>query len=257
MARGATAITENNQLTPILGIFQKLMSSKITEAQAFDLLESLFAHFPVAAIQPFVKDIFIILFTRLNGSKTEILVRRFIRFFYFLAGKEEFGPDFVIGTIDSVQSSIFGQLYPGIVLPDTQKLTQPLDRKIAVAGLTKLIGFSDGLAGTYHGAWPNTVMVLLKVLELAPVLAKDDPVDLQAADIDDVSFGASFARLSTCKKRAVDEFPEVVDSRRFVGEKLVEANTKTGGRLDSWINGELGDDAKALLKKYMASTGRV
>lgn len=46
MARGVSVITENNQLTPILGIFQKLVSSKITESQAFDLLESLFTYFP-------------------------------------------------------------------------------------------------------------------------------------------------------------------------------------------------------------------
>jgi exportin-2 (importin alpha re-exporter) len=47
MARGAPVIVENNQLTPILGIFQKLVSSKITEVHAFDLLEALFTYFPV------------------------------------------------------------------------------------------------------------------------------------------------------------------------------------------------------------------
>jgi len=214
--------------------------------------------FSSAALQPHIKVIFFILLTRLNGSKTEILSQRFARLFYFLSGKDEVGPDFVIQAIDSVQAGVFGQLYTAIVLSDTQKLTRPADRKIAVAGLTKLIGFSDGLAGAYHKAWPSTVMVLIKILEIPPVLVRDDPLaDLQAADIDDVSFSASFARLNTCKKRAVDVFPEVVDLRKFVGGKLVEANTKTGGRVDGWINSELGDEAKALVKKYMMGIGLV
>lgn len=47
MARGASVVTDNNQLTPVLGIFQKLVSSKITESHAFDLLETLFTDFPM------------------------------------------------------------------------------------------------------------------------------------------------------------------------------------------------------------------
>ena len=138
------------------------------------------------------------------------------------------------------------------MLSDTQKLSRHADRKVAVAGLAKLIGFSEGLAGTYHKAWPNSVVALLKVLEVDPVIVKDDPLaDLQAADIDDVSFGASFARLNTCKKRVTEDFPEVVDPRRFVGEKLKEANTKSGGRIEGWIASELPAEAQALVRKYM------
>jgi exportin-2 (importin alpha re-exporter) len=188
----------------------------------------------------------------LNGSKTEILAQRFVRFFYFLAGKEETGPDFVVQAIDAVQVGIFGELYTAVVLPDTLKLNRATDRKIAVAGLTKLVGFSEGLATTYHKAWPNTVMALLKILEVELVIPKDDPLaDLQTAEIDDVSFGASFVRLNTCKKRTVDIFPEVLDSRVYVGGKLKEANTKTGGRVDGWISGELSEEVRTLVRKYM------
>lgn len=46
-ARGAEGIVANKQLEPILGIFQKLVSSKPTEVHAFELLESVFANFDV------------------------------------------------------------------------------------------------------------------------------------------------------------------------------------------------------------------
>ncbi|CUS11908.1 unnamed protein product [Tuber aestivum] len=234
MARGASHFVENNQLSAILGIFQKLVASKLTEVHAFELLEACFIYFPLSTLQPFVKDIFIILLTRLNGSKTDALSQRFARFFYFLAARDKdgTGPDFVVGTIDAVQAGIFGQLYGAVVLPDTQKLQRPADRKIAVVGLTKLVAFSGGLAAEYHKTWPGSVVALLKLLEVPPVPAQDDGgVDLHEADIDDLSFGATFTRLNTCKKKAVDLFPDTGDLKKWVGEQLKEGDSKYGGRV--------------------------
>ncbi|PWW80395.1 Cse1-domain-containing protein [Tuber magnatum] len=254
MARGASHFVENNQLSAILGIFQKLVASKLTEVHAFELLEACFIYFPLSALQPFVKDIFIILLTRLNGSKTEALSQKFARFFYFLAARDTggAGPDFVVGAIDAVQAGIFGQLYGAVVLPDTQKLQRPTDRKIAVVGLTKFVAFSEGLATKYHKTWPGSVVALLKLLEVPPVPTQDDGgIDLHEADIDDLSFGATFTRLNTSKKRIVDLFPDTGDLKKWVGEQLKEGDSKYGGRVDNWIKAELPDEAKVVLRRYM------
>ncbi|RPB05841.1 Cse1-domain-containing protein [Choiromyces venosus 120613-1] len=254
MARGASHFVENNQISAILGIFQKLVASKLTEIYAFELLEACFIYFPLSVLKPFVKDIFVILLTRLNRSKTEALSQRFARFFYFLAArnKEGTGPDFVIEAIDAVQADIFRQLYGAIVLPDTQKLQRPTDRKVAVVGLTKFVAFSEGLATAYHETWPGSVVALLKLLEAPPVPTQDDGgIDLHEADIDDLSFGATFTRLNTCKKRIVDLFPDTGDLKKWVGERLKEGDSKYGGRVDNWIKAELPDEAKVVLRRYM------
>jgi exportin-2 (importin alpha re-exporter) len=47
MARGASEFMKENRLTGVLGIFQKLVASKITENHAFDLMESVFTYFPM------------------------------------------------------------------------------------------------------------------------------------------------------------------------------------------------------------------
>jgi exportin-2 (importin alpha re-exporter) len=44
--RGVEFIIQNNQIEPILGIFQKLVSSKANESYGFDLLESAVENFP-------------------------------------------------------------------------------------------------------------------------------------------------------------------------------------------------------------------
>ncbi len=44
--RGKDDIIKDNQIEPILGIFQKLVSSKTNESHGFDLLESIVGNFP-------------------------------------------------------------------------------------------------------------------------------------------------------------------------------------------------------------------
>lgn len=43
--RGSEYITQHNQIEPILGIFQKLVSTKANEGYAFDLLETVVQSF--------------------------------------------------------------------------------------------------------------------------------------------------------------------------------------------------------------------
>lgn len=203
-------------------------------------------------MQPYMKPIFVILLTRLNNSKTEILTQRFVRLFYLLSGKDTIGPDVVMQAIEEVQAGIFAQVYTSVIIPETSKLSRPIDRKIAAVGLVGVVGFSELMATTYHKGWANTTNELLKVVDLEPTPVQGDSTsDLQGADIDEVSFGAAFARLNTCKKRADDPFPEATDLRRFVGERLKEANAKFGGRIEAWVTNELNDNLKATVQKYM------
>lgn len=44
--RGATDIANNNQLEPILGIFQQLVANRTNEIYAFELLECIISSFP-------------------------------------------------------------------------------------------------------------------------------------------------------------------------------------------------------------------
>jgi len=46
ITRGADFILQNNQVEPVLGIFQKLVSTKANESYGFDLLETVLGNFP-------------------------------------------------------------------------------------------------------------------------------------------------------------------------------------------------------------------
>jgi len=243
-----------------LGIFQKLLSAKSSEASGFDLLEAIIRNFPVTAINTYMNQVFVILMTRLMQSRTETLVLRFLKLFYFLSSrtKENEGPDWLIAKIDSVQDGIFGEIYQAFILSHTQKLTKFLDRKIAIVGLTKLITSSKTLlsqSNRYHQKfWPASVTTLLKLLETPPVPTNTDAAtayDQSAeADLDDVSFSVSFATLNTARKGAVDPFPEILDARKWVGEELRSALSGPNGPDLRNSLGQLGAGERSVLESY-------
>ena len=104
MARDAAYIVSNNKIEAVLGIFNYLVISKVTESHGFDLLESCFIIVPMAALQQFVQPILTLLFQRLQDPKAgEVIKTRFSRFFWFLAGRDQqgAGTDFLVKAIDS------------------------------------------------------------------------------------------------------------------------------------------------------------
>ncbi|KAK5165310.1 hypothetical protein LTR04_001408 [Oleoguttula sp. CCFEE 6159] len=253
--RGAESILKNNQLEPILGIFQKLVSSKVNETHGFDLLESVITSFPPAALQSYFVPMLQIMLTRLSNSKTENFSLRFVRFYHLVSARADkgLGADLFISAMDQVQNNVFTQVYLGIILPDTQKLTRPFDRKTAVVSLTKTLTDSAAFVDRYgKKGWALTCEALLKLLINPPVPpAVDDVIPDQ--DVDDSAFGVGFTQLSTCKKPPRDPYPEISDVKSWVGTYLKEADARHGQRISGFIQERLSPEARGTLVAYMQS----
>ncbi|KAL4759970.1 putative chromosome segregation protein Cse1 [Aspergillus foveolatus] len=254
IARGSQHILENNQLINTLGIFQKLLSSKTNEGYGFDLLEAVIEHFPSAALEPFFKDIMQIILTRLQNHKTESLTLRFVRFYHFMCANDAKGysADFVIQVIDKVQEGLYVQLYLNIILPESQKLARPLDRKTAVISFTKTLANSEAFAVKYKKGWGFTCEALLKLLELPPLPASKDDI-IAEHDVEDMAFGVGFTALVTIRPQARDPWPDTgADLKLWVGKYLKEADQRHGGKISGFVQERLGEQAKAMLSSYIA-----
>lgn len=212
-----------------------------------------------------------ILLTRLQNSRTENFALRFVRFYHFVSARDDkgLGADFFIHITEQVQSgyvsptsqqrpftdfahnrSIFTPLYLTVILPDTQKLLRPLDRKMAVISLTKTLANSPAFEERYQKGWAYTCEALLKLLENPPEpTGPDDVIDVQ--DVDDMSFGVGFTQLTTCRKVTRDVWPEVTDVKRWVGEFLRRRDEQTGGRIGKYVQERLSEQARAILVSYM------
>jgi exportin-2 (importin alpha re-exporter) len=104
--RAVDYMTQNNQIEPTLGIFQKLVSAKHSEGHGFELLEAVVGHFPPASLQQYFVPMIQIMLTRLSNSKTEQFTRRFVSFYHFFSArdKEGLGADVFISICDQVQN---------------------------------------------------------------------------------------------------------------------------------------------------------
>jgi len=253
--RGLDFISQNNKIEPILGIFQKLVSTKANEGYGFDLLEAVVGNFSPATLQSYFGSIMQIILTRLQNSKTENLSLRFVRFYHFIVAHDEKGysADFFVNVTEKVQDGLFTPVYLNVILPNTQKLARPLDRKTAVISLTKTLANSESFANRYKKGWSFTCEALLKLLELPPLPAARDDI-IAENDVDDMAFGVGFTPLNTIKARPRDPWPEIgPDLRVWVGNYLTEADAKRGGRIGQFVQERLSDEAKAVLSGYMTT----
>ncbi|GAM39819.1 Cse1 homolog [Talaromyces pinophilus] len=253
--RGAQFISQNNQVEPILGLFQKLLSTKANESHGFDLLESVIGNFPANALEQYFVSIMQIILTRLQNSKTEVLQLRFVRFYHFVSARDDQGysADFFIQVTDKVQAQLFTPLYLNVILPESQKLARPLDRKTAVISFTKTLANSEAFAQQYKKGWGFTCEALLKLLELPPVPVTRDDIIMEH-DVDDMAFGVGFTQLNTVRPRPKDPWPETgADLKVWTGKYLTEANSKQGGRIHGFVQERLNPELQKILASYMTA----
>lgn len=163
-----------------------------------------------------------------------------------------FNPQAICWCMLTDGASIYVQLYLSIILPDSQKLVRPLDRKIAVISLCKSLTDSVAFAEKYKKGWGYSCEALLKLLENPPILAITDE-NIIDHDVDDMSFGVGFTQLQTIKRPARDYWPEVTDVKSWVGRQLQDANARQGGKIKSFAEERLAQSPQALqlLSTYM------
>lgn len=148
--------------------------------------------------------------------------------------------------------SVFTPIYLTIILPESQKLARPFDRKTAVISFTKTLANSEAFANKYKKGWGFTCEALLKLLALPPLPTTGDDV-IAEHDVEDMAFGVGFTPLSTVKMAQRDPFPEVAGSfGAWVGTYLKEANKKHNGRITSFVQERLSPETQGMLSTYLS-----
>lgn len=269
--RATGEIIEGGHIQKFLLVYQKLITGKrSSELHGFDVVEALLKNFPRyvlihasalpctntccrATMEPYFPTILKLMLTRLENNPPDSFKNRFVRFYHLVCSKDGphgMGADWFISRVDSIQADIYVPLYLKIILPCTESLVRPLDRKGAVVSLTKTLADSQAFAVKYQKGWGFTCNALLKLLENPPVIANNDDM-IAEADVDDLAFGVGFTLLHTCKKPVKDEWPEVDDVKGWVGSYLKAADGRHGGQVGEYVNARLTDEAKGVLMSYM------
>lgn len=223
-------------LTPLLGVFQKLISSKVNDVYGFDLLESILLNIPANVLEKFLGQIAVLLLTRLKNSRTEKYIRKFtvlvtslscVPLNELLSRKTSghINANFVIQFIDSVQPGVFQQIYNSFILPTAGNLANLQDRKLATLGLSQFINSDAFTKGAYTSLVIPTIEQLTKTLSNFGGLLKSasavgntisgthsTAVAVNELDLESSAFGSQFSKLVSIQIAPFDPLPTVKSS---------------------------------------------
>jgi len=149
-----------------------------------------------------------------------------------------------------IHFSVFKPVYLSIILPDTQKLARPIDRRTAVVSFTKTLTDSQAFVDRYQKGWNLTCQRLLELLQNPPLPQTQDDI-IPDQDVDEVGFGVGFTQLNTCRKVPRDPFPDIVNLKAWVRQYMQEANTRHNGRIVQLVQERLTAETQQALAEYI------
>ena len=247
LTKAGPHIVAQGNLMGVLGVWQKLVSTPATEADSFNLLQSLVLHIPDEALAPHMGTIFNVMLKRLNGSKGHRFARfanHLINFYALFVGKK--GPQTFTELLDAIQQGMSLQIIVQVWLPRLRENPpKGMEAKIQVVGLTRLLTETPALLNDSNGQhlWCETIGILMTLLT-SPSMKSDAGVDLEGQLMADMQYDSAFSGLSFAKKPVTDPFPEVTDPVATFIHALHGLSTSHPGRLTPLIQEGFKHDPK-------------
>lgn len=208
-----------NYLTPVLGVYQKLISSKVNDQLGFDFIETILNYLPLQTLEPFLKQITLVLLTRLQNHKTEKYLKRFVLFLSKMSClQDKWNSTMVIKLIENVQVGLFDQILNNFIISSISKFNNLTDKKILCVGLTNLV------IDNINDIDQNKTLVILKtVIELISSDSIKDykPIDenveiMLEIENDEMSFSGSFNKLNIIGTKPWDPIKEIKDKASLI-----------------------------------------
>ncbi|KAK9464175.1 Cse1-domain-containing protein [Lipomyces oligophaga] len=233
LSRNPEIFVTEGLIEPVLGVFQKLLSSRLNDHFGIELLEYVLYYIPIEHLQKYTRQIAMLILQRLQTSRTEKLVVRVAHLVYFLSAvtdpAKNLGPNFSIGLVDQAQAGIFGEVFTAFVVPATSKLHSSAEKKVAVIGLARILFDAPGFLQSNPTKWQIGLSGLVNAIKsdsLVGVFESTDPMDDLSLDRgdEDVVFSASFSKLATVSVSVIDPAPEIASDisslKKFTGSMI-------------------------------------
>lgn len=241
--KGGKQIIAKGHLLGILGVFQKLISSKANEHYGFLLMGSLVEFAGADALRAHIVEVFNILLMRLQNSKTVRYTRHISLFFSLVIGK--WGASAWLQILNSVQPGLGGMLLKQVWLPCvmTESAFNRSDTKTMIVGMIMLMKEPD-IAGMDNGnVWATMVCAILKLVGSGNVLmsSADDGKHNEDGGDDveiEIRFDSSFSKLHFAGKPVTDKFPDISDPAGLLAKSIQECCALKPGALSSLLQAE-------------------
>jgi exportin-2 (importin alpha re-exporter) len=281
LERGGIPIHSPQTVQPLLGIFQKLVASKVHDHEGFRLLNSMVEYVPRTILEPYMRQILLLLLNRLQNSKTAKFLRGFIYFislFIALADGGS-GATTIITSLDAMQPRLFYLLLDSIYLAEVIKIVSALEKKACAVAMIKLLTACPTLLeDAYFSMWPKMLTTLIRLLEIsgeeeaelavATGLADDELLLDEGQSAGSLSLGETqgvdslggagyhvmYAHLVYSSRRPHDPLKSIEDPKLFLAKSLHELSRAHPGRFPAII-GRLSEELLRFLNMYLERAG--
>ncbi|XP_023216075.1 exportin-2-like [Centruroides sculpturatus] len=154
--------------------------------------------------------------------------------------------------VDEFQPKMFAMVLDRVVIPEVQKVSGSLERKICAIGITKLLTETPAMiVGEYANYWTPLLQSLIELFELP----EDDtiPEDEHFIEIEDTpSYQISYSQLVFAGKKECDPFNGAIpDARINLAQSLYKLSVNHPGKLMPLISSGIGEEAIAHLQRYL------
>lgn len=248
------SIIRLGKLEAVLGVFNKLNASKTNDHEGFRLLQAILLHIPAETIDQYWNSIFTLLFKRLTSSKTAKYVKCLLVFFSLFSC--QYSVHKLIGHIDGLQNNMFAMVVQRLIVPDLQKVTGDIEKKLCVVGITNMISDSEVYMGRYISLWSTLVQTLINFLE-NPV-DTSHPLGEHFVDVDDSSMfhGTSSSCLTNASKEHLDPLGGKIDNpKAYFVQKLMELNQLQSAAMQERLK-ESPTDVQMRVLSYLQNAGK-
>lgn len=221
LEKASKAIVAANRVSAVLGVFHKLIASKHTDHHGFYVLNTTIEYLTVEELTPFLKQIWSLLFHRLQGSRTPKFVRGLLVFMALFVAKFGIGP--TISSVNLVQEGIFFQLIDPVWVSTLPNITGVIEPKLCAVAATKLLTECQELqVDSNLPLWGRLLNATVTMAVRPEEERVADEGEGEGEGLEEAFGGyqTSFAQLQQAGKREEDPLPNIRDPKEFLARSL-------------------------------------
>jgi len=208
----------SNPLEPVLGVFQKLLSSNKQDVHGLTLLEYVVEYVPLERLKPMLFEMMKLLFSKqMSPKKTVRFTNGLITFIAHFVSKHGFAT--LLEPVEQLQKGLFVMFFEKVILPQLSLIIGEMPRKTVQVGLVNLLCRSPAfVAEPYAALWPKAMAALITMMEQASVatVANEDDDDVAL----NRSFSTAFSALAFALPTDFDPHPSIASTKDYLAQSL-------------------------------------
>eukprot|EP00878_Enallax_costatus_P016271 GHUV01017068.1.p1 GENE.GHUV01017068.1~~GHUV01017068.1.p1 ORF type:complete len:703 (+),score=205.92 GHUV01017068.1:410-2518(+) len=226
LAKAGPEVGTRERLPPILGVFQKLISSKANDQYGFQLMSAIVEYLPLPTYEQYMPQVWGLLLTRLQSSKTPKYQRGFIVFLSLAICK--MGVQAVARTLEKVQGDVLLMILQQVWTPNLALADGPDENKLVAVAATKCLTELQVVIDNQQ-LWQQIRAALDAKLQGTEAAIEADGQEDGLDDVAGAGYTAAYAKLANASVPDRPVLAEIADPRQFAESSLASFMSRVGG----------------------------